>query len=48
MRSLLMSLLLIIVVVIIYTNVTGGEQGTKEQVKQSGQHMSDSIRRMSP
>ncbi|BBH24649.1 hypothetical protein Back11_59940 [Paenibacillus baekrokdamisoli] len=48
MRALLMSLLLIIMVVLIYTNVTGGEQGTKAQLKQSGQHMSDNIRRMSP
>lgn len=43
-----MSLLLIIVVVVLYTNVTGGEQGTKMQLKRSGQHMSDSIQAMSP
>ncbi|MFC5649634.1 hypothetical protein ACFPYJ_10980 [Paenibacillus solisilvae] len=47
-RALLMSLLLIIVVVVIYTNVTGGEQGTKVQLERSGRHMSDSIRGMSP
>ena len=43
-----MSLLLIIVTVVIYSNVTGGEQGTKVQLKQSGQHMRDSIQAMSP
>jgi hypothetical protein len=43
-----MSLLLIIVVVIIYTNVTGGEQGTKAQLDKTGSHMSDAIRGMSP
>lgn len=48
MRAILMSLLMIIVVVVIYFNVTDGEQGTKAQLKSSGKHMSDSIRRMSP
>ncbi|MBP3965495.1 MULTISPECIES: hypothetical protein [Paenibacillus] len=48
MRSLLMTLLLIIVTVILYKGVTGGEQGTNAQLEQSGRHMSDGIRRMSP
>ncbi|WP_219838779.1 hypothetical protein [Paenibacillus sp. R14(2021)] len=48
MRSLLMTLLLIIVAVLVYTDVTGGEEGTTKQLERSGSHMSDSIRRMSP
>ena len=48
MRAILMSLLMIVVVIVIYSNVTGGEQGTKEQLRTSGKHMSESIRSMSP
>ncbi|SEO67881.1 hypothetical protein [Paenibacillus sp. OV219] len=48
MRSLLMTMLLIVVVLIIYSNVTGGEKGTKKQLVQAGTHMQDRIRSMSP
>ncbi|MBM7565275.1 hypothetical protein [Paenibacillus sacheonensis] len=48
MRSLLMTLLLIIVAVMIYSEVTGGEDGMNRQLEQSGHHMGDGIRRMSP
>jgi hypothetical protein len=48
MRSILVSVLLLIVVLVMYSNLTEGDQGTKEQVERSGASMSDSIRRMSP
>ncbi|EFM11829.1 conserved hypothetical protein [Paenibacillus curdlanolyticus YK9] len=43
-----MTVLLLITVVLIYEQVVGGNDGATEQLKQSGEHMGGSIRRMSP
>ncbi|REE85380.1 hypothetical protein A8990_112109 [Paenibacillus taihuensis] len=48
MRAILMTMLLIVVVLVIYSNVTGGEKGTKKQLVQAGAHMQERIAGMSP
>jgi hypothetical protein len=45
---MLMTVVLLLTVIVIYTQVTGGPDGTKEQLGQSGEHIGSSIRRMSP
>ncbi|WP_274649130.1 hypothetical protein [Paenibacillus humicola] len=48
MRALLMTMLLVVVVITLYTNITGGDEGTKALLERSGSHMANSIRRMNP
>ncbi|WP_256761239.1 hypothetical protein [Cohnella sp. WQ 127256] len=48
MRQLLMTMLLIVTVVLLYTSITQGDEGTREQIKASGGRMADHISRISP
>jgi hypothetical protein len=48
LRSILVTVLLLIDVLVIYSDIMEGDQGTKEQVRKSGEAMSSAIRRMSP
>jgi hypothetical protein len=48
MRSILMTILLLLTVIVIYEQVVEGEEGTNKQLQHSGDHIRDSIQRMSP
>ncbi|MBD3921408.1 hypothetical protein H8B09_21745 [Paenibacillus sp. PR3] len=48
MRAILMTVLLLLTVILIYEQVVKGEDGTNNQLEQSGSHIRDSIQRMSP
>ncbi len=43
-----MTVVLLLTVILIYSQVTGGADGTKEKLSQSGKHIGDTIQRMSP
>ena len=48
MRQILMTVLLLLTVAMLYSNLVGGEDGTKEQISSSGSRMADRIAKMSP
>ncbi|WP_161793339.1 hypothetical protein [Cohnella kolymensis] len=48
MRQILMTVLLIMTVVLLYTQIAGGNGGTKEQITASGNRMAEQISRISP
>lgn len=47
-RTMLVSILLMIVVIAIYTSTIGGEDGMKQQLRDSTGNISDSISRIDP
>lgn len=48
MRAILIAVMLLLVVLVIYSNITDGEAGMKQQLKRSGTSMSEHISGISP
>ncbi|MBP1990912.1 hypothetical protein [Paenibacillus eucommiae] len=48
MRSILITAMLVIVVIAIYNNAVGGNNGTRQQVKDSGGRINGTIQSIDP
>jgi hypothetical protein len=48
LKVILVSIMLIIAVIAIYSNVIGGEEGTKEMVRDRGSRVNQAIQSINP